>query len=192
MYLCRYGLSQDTMRGFSAAGSQEIWEFLPKQHRSSWSVSSPPNCRILAGPGYGKTTLLRHSNLRRMSTNPISPHQTCWFIPILLRLREIHSLILEENPSSLSNLIVKHLESRAEYRDFKPSQNWFEEWLDKGECLVMLDGLDEVPKTQRDKVRRWVDGEMKAYPKTQFILTSRPHGFELRPDEPNIPVSQLI
>src|SRR4028119_1202611 len=53
----------------------------------------------------------------------------------------------------------------------------------------MLDGLDEVPKTQRDKVRRWVDGEMKAYPKTQFILTSRPHGFELRPDEPNIPVT---
>ena len=27
-------------------------------------------------------------------------------------------------------------------------RNWFEEWLDKGECLVMLDGLDEVPKTQ--------------------------------------------
>ncbi|MEW6492454.1 MAG: GUN4 domain-containing protein [Cyanobacteriota bacterium] len=171
--------------GILTGGSQEIWEFLPKQHHSPGQY---PHRRIaiLAGPGYGKTTLLRHLTFR-YATNP-NPHQTHRFIPVLLRLREIHPLILEENPPSLSKLIVEHLGKRAEYRDFKPSQNWFEEWLDKGECLVMLDGLDEVPKTQRDKVRRWVDGEMKAYPKIQFILTSRPHGFELRPDEPNIPI----
>jgi hypothetical protein len=171
--------------GILSGGSQEIWEFLPKLHHSP---SQYPHRRIvvLAGPGYGKTTLLRHLTFE-YATNP-NPHQTRCFIPVLLRLREIHPLILEDNPPSLSNLIVKHLENRPEYRDFKPSQNWFEEWLDKGECLVMLDGLDEVPKTQRDKVRKWTDGEMRAYPKTQFILTSRPHGFELRPDEPNIPV----
>jgi hypothetical protein len=172
--------------GIISGGSQAIWEFLPKQHHSPGQY---PHRRIviLAGPGYGKTTLLRHLTFT-YATNP-NPYQTRRFIPILLRLREIHSLILEDNPLSLSNLIVKHLENRPEYRDFKPSQNWFEEWLDNGECLVMLDGLDEVPKTQRDKVRRWVDGEMKAYPKTQFIVTSRPHGFELRPDEPNITVT---
>jgi hypothetical protein len=171
--------------GILSGGSQEIWEFLPKLHHSP---SQYPHRRIvvLAGPGYGKTTLLRHLTFE-YATNP-NPHQTRRFIPVLLRLREIHPLILEEKPPSLSNLIVKHLENRPEYRDFKPSQNWFEAWLDNGECLVMLDGLDEVPKTQRDKVRKWTDGEMKAYPKTQFIITSRPHGFELRPDEPNIPV----
>lgn len=171
--------------GILSRGSQEIWEFLPKQHHSP---SQYPHRRIviLAGPGYGKTTLLRHLTFTYVTK--CHPSQTRWFIPVLLQLREIHSLILEDNPPSLSNLIVKHLENRPEYRDFKPSQNWFEQWLDNGECLVMLDGLDEVPKIQRDKVRRWADGEMKAYPKTQFILTSRPHGFELRPDEPNIPV----
>lgn len=171
--------------GIISGGSQELWEFLPKRDRSSGQY---PHRRIviLAGPGYGKTTLLRHLTFTYVTKS--HPHQTRWLIPVVLRLREIHPLILEDNPPSLSNLIVKHLENRPEYRDFKPSQNWIEEWLDKGECLVMLDGLDEVPKTQRDKVRRWTDGEMKAYPKTQFILTSRPHGFELRPDEPNIPV----
>jgi hypothetical protein len=172
--------------GILSGSSQEIWEFLPKQHHSPGQY---PHRRIviLAGAGYGKTTLLRHLTFTYATKS--HPLQTRWFIPVLLRLREIHPLILEDNLPSLSNLIVKHLENRPEYRDFKPSQNWFEEWLDKGECLVMLDGLDEVPKTQREKVRRWVDGEMKAYPKTQFILTSRPHGFELQPDEPNIPIT---
>ncbi len=165
--------------------SQEIWEFLPKQHHSPGQY---PHRRIviLAGPGYGKTTLLRHLTFSYVTKS--HPSQTRWFIPVLLRLREIHSLIQGKNSPSLSELIIKHLENCPEYRDFKPSQHWIEKWLDDGDCLVMLDGLDEVPKTQRDKVREWTDGEMKAYPKTQFILTSRPYGYELQPDEPNTPV----
>lgn len=176
--------SQNT--GILSEGTQEIWEFLPKLHHSP---SEYPHRRmvVLAGPGYGKTTLLRHLTFG-YAANP-NPHQTRRFIPVLLRLREIHSLIQGKNSPSLSELIIKHLENRPEYRDFKPSQHWIEKWLDDGDCLVMLDGLDEVPKSQRDKVREWTDGEMKAYPKTQFILTSRPHGFELRPDEPNITVT---
>jgi hypothetical protein len=171
--------------GMLSGSGQEIWEFLPKQH---YSPSQYPNRRIviLAGPGYGKTTLLRHLTFTYVTKSHLS--QTRWFIPVLLRLREIHTLIQGKNSPSLSELIIKHLENRPEYRDFKPSQHWIEKWLDDGDCLVMLDGLDEVPKTQRDKVREWTDGEMKAYPKTQFIITSRPHGYELRPDEPNTPV----
>lgn len=145
--------------GILSGSSQEIWEFLPKQFHSPGQY---PHRRIviLADSGYGKTTLLRHLTVTYAKGSHSS--QTRRFIPVLLRLRKIHSLILEDKPPCLSNLIVKHLENRPEYRDFKPSENWFEEWLDKGECLVMLDGLDEVPKTQRDKVRRWTDGEMKA------------------------------
>lgn len=171
--------------GIVSGSSQEIWEFLPKQFHSPGQY---PHRRIviLAGPGYGKTTLLRYLTFTYVTKS--HPSQTRWFIPVLLRLREIHSLIQGKNSPSLSELIIKHLENRPEYRDFKPSQHWIEKWLDDGDCLVMLDGLDEVPKTQRDKVREWTDGEMKAYPKTQFILTSRPHGYELRPDEPNTPV----
>lgn len=41
----------------------------------------------------------------------------------------------------------------------------------------MLDGLDEVPQTQREKVSKWANWQMQAYP-TPFILTSRPHGYE--------------
>ncbi|HEY9604191.1 MAG TPA: GUN4 domain-containing protein [Allocoleopsis sp.] len=171
--------------GMLSESNQEIWEFLPNKHHSPGQY---PHRRIiiLAGPGYGKTTLLRYLTFTYVTKS--HPSQARWFIPVLLRLREIHTLIQGKNSPSLSELIIKHLENRPEYRDFKPSQHWIEKWLDDGDCLVMLDGLDEVPKTQRDKVREWTDGEMKAYPKTQFILTSRPHGYELRPDEPNTPV----
>ena len=41
----------------------------------------------------------------------------------------------------------------------------------------MLDGLDEVPKTQREKVSKWANWQMQAY-NTPFILTSRPHGYD--------------
>ena len=60
--------------------------------------------------------------------------------------------------------------------------------LDNGNCLVIFDGLDEVPKGQRENIRRWTDSVMKEYQNTQFILTSRPHGFELNADQPSYPI----
>jgi len=53
----------------------------------------------------------------------------------------------------------------------------------------MFDGLDEVPKTERDRVRQWVDYQMQFYQSTQFVITSRPHGFELSADDPSHPIA---
>ncbi|MCY7276283.1 MAG: SUMF1/EgtB/PvdO family nonheme iron enzyme [Phormidesmis sp. CAN_BIN44] len=46
----------------------------------------------------------------------------------------------------------------------------------------MLDGLDEVAdESQRRRVSGWVDRQMQTYPKTAFILTSRPFGYRSAP-----------
>jgi hypothetical protein len=176
---------QSPVEQLNLQGALDIWHFLPKRHQSA---REHPNRRIvvLAAPGYGKTTLIRYLTLI-YATQSQQFNETPPFLPILLRLREIHSLIQEENRLSLPELCAKHFGAKSEFRHLKLAKGWFEEQLKKT-TLVMLDGLDEVPKSQRPKVRQWVNDEMKAYKCAQFILTSRPSGFELQPNEPNTPV----
>jgi hypothetical protein len=113
-----------------------------------------------------------------------------------LRFREIGDLIpfgpspeaKEEKSPALSDIILQHLAKHPQFQKLKPTRQWFEDNFKHGKCLVLLDGLDEVPKSRREAVREWVDKQMKAYRHTQFILTSRPHGFELKADEPSYPI----
>ena len=55
---------------------------------------------------------------------------------------------------------------------------WIEHRLNKGKCLVLLDGLDEVADPeQRQQVVQWVEQQMIAYGKNRFVVTSRPFGY---------------
>jgi len=172
--------------------NQDIWAFLPRRYHTSQNYPSR-RIAILGSPGHGKTTLLRHLTFT-YANNP--PANTPPFIPILLRFREIHPLLQSQQPQNILNkliptlpeLIVQNLKHQPECEGLKLSSSWFTKQLKQGHCLVMFDGLDEVPISQRQLVRRWVDRQMKIYRTTQFILTSRPHGFELQPDDPTHPL----
>lgn len=169
-------------------GPQSIWHFLPQRDQA---VTPHRRIAILAPPGYGKTTLLRHLTLTFV-TQPPAPVRG--LMPVLLRFRETYPLMRlvppedpgADRPLDLPDVVVRHLSTQPEFRQCQPlSVTWVADQLRQGRCLVMLDGLDEVPSTQRPAVRRWVDQQMKRYPHTQFLLTSRPHGFELQPDDPS-------
>lgn len=43
--------------------------------------------------------------------------------------------------------------------------------------LVMLDGFDEVKEELQKSVSQWISEQLKNYPNTYFILTSRPAGY---------------
>ncbi|ACK73124.1 putative signal transduction protein with Nacht domain protein [Gloeothece citriformis PCC 7424] len=172
-------------------GINQICDFLPSRE----GEYSHHRIVILAGPGFGKTTLMRHL-VYVYTTNP--PKTTPQFLPVFLRFRDIYSLITKINatdePSEspnyidLPNLIITYLKKLPEFTELKPSQEWFKNQLKEGKCLVIFDGLDEVPKAQQEKVRQWTDRIMRQYHNTQFILTSRPHGFEIKPDSPIHPI----
>lgn len=181
-------------------GLKEIWDFLPKASNGQSNIYR--RLVILAAPGYGKTTLMRHLTLTFV-TNP--PQELAELMPILLRFREVYSLMKVpslkpnqlsidlEDPNdfeiSLPELIIRHLETQPEFRKATLTKNWLSDQLNRGNCLVLLDGLDEVPKTNRQDVRRWVEYQMKFYGNTQFLITSRPHGFEQSLDEPSCPIT---
>lgn len=118
---------------------------------------------ILGHPGFGKTTLLKHLMLTYSQEQPIL---TLGFLPILLFLRRLRDgkgrdllqFMLDSLAASLpAQLVVSKLE--------------------RGECLILLDGLDELVG---DDQRRIVDDirELSSrYSKNTFIVTSRIDGY---------------
>jgi hypothetical protein len=69
---------------------------------------------------------------------------------------------------------------RAKYPSIPGS--WFGRQLRLGRCLVMLDGLDEIADPEaRKQVVQWVEAQKLSYPKTRFIVTSRPFGYRGNP-----------
>ena len=56
----------------------------------------------------------------------------------------------------------------------KPPQSWVQGVLDDGRAIVMLDGVDEVPAQNRERLREEIREIVEAYPECYFVLTSRP------------------
>jgi energy-coupling factor transporter ATP-binding protein EcfA2 len=179
-------VSQDIVRQqrrvFDPQAFQKIGELI-------LTIGSPKSrCRhlvILGAPGSGKSTLMRHITLmyairKRRRLDPQVPK----LHPIILRLREVYELILEQPERSLADLTTQFFQGKSGELSTKLEQNpqWFEKRLRRGRCLVILDGLDEiVDDTQRQTVSQWVDRQLKDYYETPFILTSRPDAYKKSP-----------
>ena len=156
----------------------QIWSFLAaidKKESAVWRMA------VLGAPGSGKTTLLRYltqtyATKQQRKVHPKAPK----LIPILLYLRDVRQEIVNNHQLTLADLITQQVQQQQQkYSFLNPPPNWFAEKLRQNQCLVMLDGLDEVAdETQRQQVSRWVDEQMGAYPNTAFILTSRPFGYK--------------
>ncbi|NES21802.1 MAG: NACHT domain-containing protein [Symploca sp. SIO3E6] len=154
---------------------KQIWDFLAVMSR----YPAFRRMAVLGAPGSGKTTLLRHLTLTYATKQERELHSKApKLIPILLYLRDVRQVIAEKQPP-LAELITEQVKRQRKLQPLNPPPNWFAEKLSQRECLVMLDGLDEVAdESQRQEVSRWVDEQMEAYPDTPFILTSRPFGYQ--------------
>jgi|GEM_PF-4681481 len=125
------------------------------------------SCIVVGDPGSGKSTLVRWI-VRSVFLGRIPDFD----VPIEVDLGPF-ALALEKLPNLT---ILEYF-----FKQLNDEHNWSgaADWLrntakERGRCLLLLDGWDEVPKSLRDAVRRKIIHEK---PFLSTIITSRPSGF---------------
>jgi energy-coupling factor transporter ATP-binding protein EcfA2 len=155
------------------SGSHTIWEYLvtPYLHDQQFVVLGPP--------GSGKTTLLKYLGLALIHRKRPRVGQHFWRkLPVLLFLREHSKAIVDKAEYPLADAIR---ESANRWKYPMPA-GWIEHRLARGQCLILLDGLDEVADVaQRQQTVTWVERQMRNYGNNRFVLTSRPFGYRENP-----------
>ncbi|MGH3912041.1 MAG: NACHT domain-containing protein [Pseudonocardiaceae bacterium] len=125
---------------------------------------------VIGVPGSGKTTLLRYT-ARQVCRTRRGRRRT---VPILLYLRDHVTVIVSTPDVALPELICSTL---GRHGPDEPD-GWFKQRLHDGDCVVLLDGLDEVARPEERKgVADWVERQIRQYPKNDYVITSRPQGY---------------
>ncbi|WP_210593355.1 serine protease [Streptomyces sp. GESEQ-35] len=60
----------------------------------------------------------------------------------------------------------------------QPPDGWSGRVLEAGRALLLVDGLDEVPQTDREEAHRWLCALLARYPRTRCVATVRPLAVE--------------
>jgi hypothetical protein len=153
---------------------RDIWQLLA----DSTQNKAYRQLAILAWGGYGKTTLLKH--VAYCYGTGTTPSGTPKLVPVLLVLRKYSKLIVQESSLALPALINHHHIGRLPASDqlHPVPPNWAKSLLQQGRGLVMFDGFDEVPLSERPIVAKWLTEQMRQYAKSVFVVTSRPKAYK--------------
>ncbi|MEJ3744023.1 NACHT domain-containing protein [Actinomycetes bacterium KLBMP 9797] len=115
--------------------------------------------------GTGKTTLL-HWIAVRSGRRSFPDHLASWnrTVPFFIPLRRYATTALPAHE--------RFLEEVGEHLDIPPG--WVARQLRDGDAIVLVDGVDELPDGRRDEVRRWLSHLIDTYPRSRYVVTSRP------------------
>ena len=178
--LAGYGKDEIEPLPEEACQRLQVWDLLKRAE----SAKSPQFRRLalLAWGGYGKTTLMRHvayvysKNKQRRGLERK--------IPVLIVLGRYRELLSKSDAPDLAVFLRDYYIENLPGGDGRTvPEKWAQEVLQQGRSVVMLDGLDEVPSALRSGLVQWMNAQTKRYPKSIFILTSRPKSY--REQDPN-------
>ena len=102
-------------------------------------------------------------------------------LPILLPLRDFAVYLQQKHKDPSTDgpkLLLDFLNSYFANNDIHLPERFFADRLAKGECLVLLDGVDEVADLPtRHRIARIIEKFTIAYPNNRYVVTSRIVGY---------------
>lgn len=135
---------------------------------------------VLGDPGSGKTTVLRWLAVMA-AAGPIALLDQIGLaerlLPVLVsvgRLADIRRTLGEG--CAVLNALARYFQDRNVGQE-RELRGFLEGRLEAGECLVLLDGLDEVRGEERNGVLRWLEMFCAQYPRSRFVASSRLVGY---------------
>ncbi len=134
---------------------------------------------LIGQPGSGKSTLLAYAARRSGATTVWSHlgggHPGRRRVPVLLALRERADSIVANPAISLPDGVIRAAVGSG---PGKEPGGWWERQLERGRCLILLDGLDEVARADdRIAVAAWIERQILRTLTNHFVVTSRSYDF---------------
>ncbi|MEU8581404.1 NACHT domain-containing protein [Streptomyces abikoensis] len=126
--------------------------------RAEKALAGQQRALIRGLAGSGKTTLVQWlavTSARRGS------------IPFVIPLRRLDRKSAPPAPDRFLEAI------RCSLAPTQP-QDWADRVLKSGRGLLLVDGIDEVPAHRREETKEWLRDLIAAYPRSTFLVTTRP------------------
>jgi Leucine-rich repeat (LRR) protein len=152
--------SIEVLRGSAGRGSPEVSapeHFLARSPRSA----------LVANAGSGKSTLLRWIAVKCADRSLPAPLDS-WneLVPIYVELKTFS----QEGPPKPVDLIAQFTRNLSG----SMPDGWLNSVLKDGRAVLLLDGIDEVPESQRETFTEWIEDFIQDFPEVRYVVTFRP------------------